>query len=462
MKHTNPFLSSHDVFDWISLFINMDRGQTTRSFRLERSQILAELAGHPEFCAPVIHVAGSKGKGSVTGMVTAMLETWGLKTARYTSPHITEYRERISQGNNFFEESVYITAGEELREVLTTLENSTNYRLFNPQYPEGEEATFFEVLTLYYFLCARQAKCDAMVVETGMGGRLDATNIVDPLVSIITTIELEHTEYLGDTLAAIAGEKAGIIKPKRPLILLDQEPESLAVFKAAASAKESPLYYLPDSAEISNLRVDQNGTSFQLNFSQSLPFTGSLAVSIPIPGNIQAKNAALSIIAVKTAYPEIPQEAIINGLKGFTLPARFERISTNPSIVIDGAHTPHSIRYCTETFTDLYGEGAILLFGCAAKKDAQNMAKTLIPLFSRIIVTAPGTFKTSNPEQVYEVFLNAMDKSKGQELLCIKDTDEAIRETIRIAEKTGLPVLCAGSFYLASEIRSAIMVPNPS
>ncbi|MDR0760472.1 MAG: tetrahydrofolate synthase, partial [Treponema sp.] len=189
----DAFSSSADVFAWLSGFINLERGQSSKSFRLERMEFLSGMAGHPEKSAPVIHVAGSKGKGSVTGMIAAMLEQWGKKTARYTSPHVSEYRERIALDGGFFEESCYIAAGEELRELLRAVpeRGEKAAALFNPAFPHGEEPSFFELLTLYIFLCARRARCDVMVVETGMGGRLDATNIVDPLVSVITSIELE-------------------------------------------------------------------------------------------------------------------------------------------------------------------------------------------------------------------------------------------------------------------------------
>jgi len=148
------------VFDWLSRFINLERGQSSKSFRLERMEFLAELAGHPEHRAPVIHVAGSKGKGSVTGMITAMLEAWGMKTARYTSPHVSEYRERIALGSGFFDESCYIAAGEELRDILHSVQAPAAgpaESLFNPSSPQGEEPSFFEIFTLYFFLCARQA-----------------------------------------------------------------------------------------------------------------------------------------------------------------------------------------------------------------------------------------------------------------------------------------------------------------
>ncbi|MDR0387540.1 MAG: bifunctional folylpolyglutamate synthase/dihydrofolate synthase [Treponema sp.] len=451
----NTFSSSADVFAWLSGFINLERGQTSKSFRPERMELLSALAGHPEKSAPVIHVAGSKGKGSVTGMIAAMLGKWGKKTARYTSPHVTEYRERVTLDGGFFEESCYIAAGEELRETLRVLPESGEKAasLFDPAFPQGEEPSFFELLTLYFFLCARRAGCDAMVVETGMGGRLDATNIVDPLASVITSIELEHTEYLGNTIAAIAGEKAGIVKPRRPLVLMEQSPEALEIFRKAAADKGAPLSYFPEAAYIDDIRVDRNKTAFVLGFREREPFSGPLDLAVSIPGEIQAKNAGLAVLAVKTAFPAISREALQEGLRGFTLPARFERLTDSPPLIIDGAHTPQSTEYCVKTFTSLYGEGGLLIFGCAAKKDARAMARILAPHFSRVIITRPGTFKAGDPETVYRAFREFKD---GDSLVYIADHEEAVRKLLALQQEAGLPALGTGSFYLAANIRIAL------
>ncbi|MDR2247880.1 MAG: bifunctional folylpolyglutamate synthase/dihydrofolate synthase [Treponema sp.] len=451
----DAFSSSADVFAWLSGFINPERGPSSKSFRLERMEFLAEMAGHPETSAPVIHVAGSKGKGSVTGMIAAMLEKWGKKTARYTSPHVSEYRERIAADGGFFEESCYIAAGEELREVLRAVGECGERAaaLFDPAFARGGEPSFFELLTLYFFLCARRAGCDVMVVETGMGGRLDATNIVDPLAAVITAIEREHTEYLGDTLAAIAGEKAGIVKPGRPLVLMEQPPEALEIFRKAAAEREAPLTYFPEAAYINNIRFNTDATAFTLGFTRKTgePFLTPLNLAVGIPGEIQAKNAGLAVLAVRHAFPLISRQAISEGLRNFTLPARFERLLEDPPLVIDGAHTPRSTEYCVKTFTALYGEGGILIFGCAAKKDARGMAQILAPHFSQIIITIPGTFKASDPEKVYQAF---QEFSGGGALFFFPDHTQAITKVLALRQETGLPVLGTGSFYLAADIRA--------
>jgi dihydrofolate synthase/folylpolyglutamate synthase len=293
-----------------------------------------------------------------------------------------------------------------------------------------------------------------------MGGRLDATNIVDPLVSVITPIELEHTGYLGHTLAAIAGEKAGIVKAGRPLALSEQEDEAFGVFKSKTLETGSPLLYFPEKVDLKNIRVTEEKTAFTLVVNNPGNLL-ELELSVAIPGEIQAKNAGLAVLALKTALDTaIDDGAIREGLKGFRLPARFERLTTDPVFIIDGAHTARSADLCAETFTRLYGEGGILLFGCAAGKNLLSMAELLVPRFSRIIITTPGNFKKSSPLEIFEAFTQqAGGKKDPPEIFYIPRTEEAIEKAAKMGEKTGLPVLGTGSFYLAAEIRDTMNKP---
>jgi dihydrofolate synthase/folylpolyglutamate synthase len=466
------FSGSAEVFAWLDRFINLERvlkpgspayapntGSSLPSpegpYRLDRMEALAALAGHPERSAPVIHTAGSKGKGSVTGMISAVLEEAGLFPARYSSPHVLEYRERITAGSRFFDETLYAAAGDELRELAGQWRKA-------PESGMGE-LTFFELFTLYFFLCARRARSGIMAVETGLGGRLDATNIVDPLVSAITVIELEHTGFLGNTIEAVAGEKAGIIKRGRPLVLAEQPQEALAVFRAAAAAKGSPLLYLPDTVKITGLQVRREGTGFTLNFTGTGFFSRPLDLFLPVPGKIQAENGALAVLALKTALPSIGEETIRRGLEKFRLPARFERIREEPPVIVDGAHTPRSVELCAETFSSLYGgelQRSILLFGCAADKDAAAMATILTGRFFRIIITIPGSFKPSYPEKVFAAFQKAygQDGSYGTPPVLVKDTLTAVKTALDLGAETGLPLLVTGSFYLAGIVKAYLSI----
>ncbi|MDR0501687.1 MAG: tetrahydrofolate synthase [Treponema sp.] len=428
-------------------------------------ETLLELAGRPDKCAPSIHIAGSKGKGSVTAMTASILKAAGFRAGRYMSPHVIDIRERVCLGDSYFDEEIYRKAGSELRCLMeeklpaSVKSNPGSASLFDKNSPGGCEPTYWELLTLLFFLCAREANCDAMVVETGMGGRLDSTNVLDPLVSVITLIELEHTAFLGNTIAAVAGEKAGIIKKDKPLILAEQCEEALNVFKEKANEKNSLLFYLPETAEISDIKITAQGANFTLSFKKSLNYQLSIINSpffIPIPGKVQAYNAALAIAAAAAAFPQIKEKAIHEGLANLKIPARFEKIALScemPPFIIDGAHTPQSLEQCIETFCSLYGEGGVLLFGCAADKDMAAMAKIAAPRFAKIIITAPGTFKTSDPARVYENFLIQAGQAKTE---LIRDTKTAVFRARDYSIDNNLPALGTGSFYLVSEIRKHI------
>jgi len=482
MTAGNPTEQTLELYDWLCSFINMEQGLGGKPasagylslgmeehFKLDRIHCLAVLAGHPELCAPAVHIAGSKGKGSVAVMAASILEAAGIKTARYMSPHVSDWRERICRGDgSFFPEKTYLEAGTELRNTYEAYRNLPPVLDRQSGIPPGSpdmvfsgEPTFFELVTLLFFLCARLDDCKAMVVETGLGGRLDATNIVNPAVSVITVIEREHTEYLGTTLALIAGEKAGIIKQGRPTVVAEQSPEVLEVLRQYAEKNAAPFLYLPDCAETREIHIHEGGTDFTLDLrADTTPdsradFTPDLRpgrsltrrFSVPIPGKIHAVNAALAILALTTAFPLVGEESMERGLAASTLPARFEKICSDPPYIVDGAHTPLSVARCAETFCHLYGKGGILLFGCAADKDPQAMAEILLPCFDHCIITAPGSFRASDPAAVYSAFL------AGSDIMYIPDTKAAIEETLRLSEETKLPVLCCGSFYLAATIR---------
>ncbi len=430
-----------DVFGWIDSFINFERGQNSKTFRLDRTETLARLTGNPERCCPSIHVAGSKGKGSTTTMIASILDAAGLKTGLYVSPHVVDYRERVSMARGPFEDSVYAAAGDELGAAVA--------RAREKGMPGEEDPTFFELMTILFFLCCRRAGCGAAAVETGMGGRLDSTNIVDPLASVLTPIELEHTEFLGSTIAAIAGEKAGIIKKGRPVIVAPQQEEALAVFKSKAREMDAPILYLPEEVAVSDAAVSREGTEATLLFSDKELCPRPLSVRLKLVGEIQARNAALAALAVFKAFPSIHPETVEEGLAQATLPARFERVCDDPPTVCDGAHTSASVRLAADAFGALYGDGGVLLFGCAAGKDAAGMAGILAPRFSRVIVTKPGDFKKSDPTIAYRAFA---DIRGGVEL--VEHTGEAIEQALAEARKLEKPVLAIGSFFLAAAVRS--------
>lgn len=442
MNSTVPFRLPADVFDWLM-------------------RIIAACAGNPERSAPAIHIAGSKGKGSITAMLAAALEEAGYRVGRYMSPHIEDYRERITLGDRYFSDDIYIHAGERLREIESVLANpaSREYQALLAVSDGGAaEPTFFELLTLYFFLCAKEACCNVFVVETGMGGRLDPTNISMSECTIITGIELEHTDMLGNTIARIAREKAGIIKPNKRVLIARQKhkdgADALAVFRETAASKNAPLIYLPDFACIENVNISQKGTSWTLRVKD-----GSIApfeLSTPVPGAVQAENGSIAALAALLTFPSVNFEQVARGFAKVKPPARFEKLCGEPAVVVDGAHTALSIELCAQTWTELYGAEGLLIFGCAMGKDVDAMARSLIPHFKHIIITRPGTYKISEPEKIYDVFKKIIQECSGAvpRLDFIIETEKAICYALETAEQEGRAVLGTGSFYMAAEIRN--------
>jgi dihydrofolate synthase/folylpolyglutamate synthase len=382
-------------------------------------------------------------------MISAVLEAAGKRPGRYLSPHVVDWRERICLGGSFFSGAAYAEAGNELFRLYG------DYRSLKSGF--CGEPTFFELITLLFFLCSRNARCGCMVAETGLGGRLDATNIVEPRVTVISAIEKEHTEYLGGSVEKIAEEKAGIVKRHKPLALAEQSETVLEIFRAKAGEQEAPLLYLPRAAAVKNTRLTKNGTAFSLMFTDP-EFAGlSADYSLGVPGAVYAKNAALALLAAKKAFPDLSVDEARSGLAAFRLPARFEALDAGTGLpfIADGAHTPHSAALCAETFGELYGSGGILLFGCAKGKDAEGMAESLLPHFSTVIITSPGTFRESDPEEAYGAFCrkaSTFPAASRPSVSIVTDTKNAFEKALQTASEKKLPVLACGSFYLAGEV----------
>jgi dihydrofolate synthase/folylpolyglutamate synthase len=426
--------SSREVFDLFLPFANLERGQAVGVFRLDRMRALCALFGHPESSFKSIHVAGSKGKGSVSAMLASVLDASGRKTGLYTSPHILDYSERISLGPAPMPEGIIIGEGEKIARALGEWEKSPHAELGPP--------TFFELVTLLAFLCFRAAGCAWAVIETGLGGRLDSTNVIMPEASVLTAIELEHTDYLGNSIVAIAGEKAGIIKPGRPVFCGRMREEALAVMEKKARDESAPFFAAKDIASLEEVRLLPEGTEALLSLKRPVGEPRSLGLRLSLSGSIQAENAALAAMVIDALFPDAADGDLCRGLGRVRLPARFQRLREAPALVVDGSHTPDSVRLCGETWKALYGPGGILVFGCAADKDARGMALALQGLFGRVIVTTPGTFKKSSPLAVFEAF-----RGSCPSLILEPDT----RKALALAESGGDRILVAGSFYLAAE-----------
>jgi dihydrofolate synthase / folylpolyglutamate synthase len=439
------FTTPDEGFAWMESLSNMERSDRDkkRAFRLERMRELCRHFGDPQDSCPVVHIAGTKGKGSTAAFLAFIQAEAGKRTGLYTSPHLTDYRERIQ----------IITAGEGSRpvpdEILTGLMNRIRTEL-DRKVLGGGYPTTFELLTLLAFLSFRELGCGRVVLETGLGGRLDATNVCRPELTLITPIEKEHTEFLGNTLEEIAGEKGGIIKPGVPLLTARQKPEVLSVLKRIAGERGSALAALEDHLRGRDVSYDDGG-SMDVRYrwqGDSSPIT---SISLSMVGAIQADNAALAVMAAPYLSAAPPEASVKRGLSRAHLPGRSHILSRNPLVMLDGAHTPRSVEAILEAFTGVASDASerVLIFGCAQDKDARAMAAVLARAFDRIIISRPGTFKKSDPPGIARIF--------SEFAICELVENPAEAVGIALAElPPGGALLVTGSFYLAGEIYHAL------
>lgn len=435
-----------DFYNWLSTFLNFEKTQTKGIFWLDSMKFLAEKLGNPQNEIPCIHVAGSKGKGSVSAMLSNIIEASGKKCGLYTSPHISDFRERVKSASSFFEDSVYEKAADTLVECVNSIKES--------ELPGQRPLTWFELVTVYSFLCFKYANVDYAVYETGLGGRLDSTNIVKPLLSVLMPIEKEHTEFLGNTISEIAGEKAGIIKAGRPCIVSFQNYiEAEEVFLKKSESMKSECLFVKDFVSNTNYSYTSQGLmnlSFDFTFAQKEK--EKYQMTLKMLGKVQAQNAQTALLAIKKALPGIKKNQIIQGLENTFIPARFEikKIGKSP-IVLDGAHTVKSISNTIECLKSVYPEKNYkLLFACAGDKDIEDIIPLFKNTFEKVIFTSPKSVRSCNSKKSFQL-------ASKENIKCelIDDLKCAINTLISQAQKTDI-IIVTGSFYLVSEVKELL------
>ncbi|MDR1626985.1 MAG: bifunctional folylpolyglutamate synthase/dihydrofolate synthase [Spirochaetia bacterium] len=431
------FSSAGEVFSWLESFSNFEKTAfALRNFRLDRMEALLEHFGRPHRACRSVHIAGSKGKGSTAAFLASVLRAAGFKTGLYTSPHLVSYKERISLAGEEIPDGVFVRQGETLKATLESLDAS--------RFPGGELPTTFELLSCLGFLIFRHLGCEWVVLETGMGGRLDATNVCLPQAVVLTPIELEHTEYLGATIAAIAGEKAGIIKKGIPVFVGPQTGEALCVFRAHAARKGCRLRYLPECFQSITSHTDSGGTwARMLPAGRETP----LGLRLRLRGEVQAENAALAFLAIRDILPQIPENTVLRGLQEADIPGRFQKLGDSPPVFIDGSHTPLSVTRLLHSFREIYPRPDTLVLGIVGGKRQEEIASILCPAFRRVIVTTPGTFKASDPRRLHEIC-----SAHNANASLVPDPAEALAQAKKGLPGPDCPILVTGSFYLAGEI----------
>jgi dihydrofolate synthase/folylpolyglutamate synthase len=403
---------------------------------LDAVRRLCELCGNPQESFAVVHVAGTNGKGSVCAMVEAVLRQAGLRTGLYTSPHMVRFNERIRIGGQDISDAALV-------EALAACEKAAG----KVGREQGHEVTFFEITTVMAFLCFQRAGVQVAVLETGLGGRLDATNVVLPLVSVITRIAMDHEAYLGNTLEAVAGEKAGIIKPGRPVVCGPQEPEAEAVLRRVAATCGAPYIAATDVAAGRRTGGDFSGQ--KVHGETTGGWSGT--AWIPLTGAHQLENLGIALAALETVFgllgSEIPYAVVRDGLAAMRWRGRFERLREHPLVIADAAHNPSGAGTLVATLKTLGLKRVGLVTGMCADKDVAGVVRLLAGVTRRV-----WAVPIANPRSLPASELAVHFVQAGVEATPVDTVADALRAAEAWALKEDSAVIIAGSIFLLGEV----------
>jgi dihydrofolate synthase/folylpolyglutamate synthase len=384
------------------------------NFGLENTRKLAALAGNPQEKLRFIHVAGTNGKGSTCAMLESIYRTAGLRVGLFTSPHLVSLRERIQINRQLIPENELVRLVEEIQPLLK-------------EFSADNHLTLFEVVTVMALKFFAEQKCDLVIWETGLGGRLDATNIVTPLASVITNIAFDHQQWLGDTLEKIAAEKAGIIKPGIPVLTATEKKSALAVIEEIAREKNAPL-----------VKVGQ---------ASRLPRTGKMPAPLLL-GEHQKTNAALALATVEVLQKQIPvgDGKIREGLQNINWPGRLQLIEKpdGQKFLLDGAHNvagAEALRAALEN--NFSGVRPVFIFGALADKNWPEICRKLAPLAAKIFTVPVASERTADARELAKIFHSA---NPAAEITVCKSLADAL-----ITSKEEPFVVVTGSLYLVGE-----------
>jgi len=348
----------------------------TAKLGLDRIRVVLDALGHPESACRFVHVAGTNGKGSTCAMIEAGLRAAGVSTGLYISPHLSEPVERIQIGGRPVSSERFSSAFDEVHAVSERLLAAGRI---------DAHPTYFESVTAMAFVLFRELRAGTVVLETGLGGRLDATNVVSTVLTVITPIDFDHEQFLGHTLEAIAGEKAGILKPGVPAIVARQRPEALQVLLRRARELNVPVT-CSSSALVADISVDERRSSFRLNGDE---------ICCPLPGEHQVENAVTAALALRELG--CPPD----GIAETKWPGRLEWVLDHPAIVLDGAHNPAGARALAAYIRQFFvGRRIWIVYGTMRDKAVDEITGTLFPLAAEVIVTASRYTRSLRPEAV--------------------------------------------------------------
>lgn len=444
----------NDALDYLYSFIDYSLKRNFRNaaekFDLNRMRQFMGLLGNPHQDYGIIHVAGTKGKGSVSSLCASVLSAQGYKTGLYTSPHMVEFTERIRIDGKMIPKMDLVEMMDKLKPVAE----------------QAPDITTFELTTAIAFLYFSIKKVDYAVFEVGLGGRLDATNVVDPIVSVITSISYDHVQILGNTLSAIAGEKGGIIKPNTPVVVAPQKEEARLKLESIAKERNAPIIqvgrdylYAADSHSL-------DGQHFLMWTPEEQPLVDEFIetagrniwspnrLKIPLLGFHQVENAATAYAALKTAEKfgvEISQAAYQQGFSQVEWPGRLELLRRHPPVILDSAHNRYSALRLRQAMDDYFpGLPILLVFGASEDKDIEGMFQELLPRVRRVITT-----QTTHPRAIDAAVLVELAHRSGRSAEAIVPIEDAFKKALEEAGEDCV-ILITGSIFVAAAARDIL------
>ena len=438
-----PFRTYDEAFAWLAARTNYETMATQRyddrTYGLARVERLLDQCGRPDREMDVAQIVGSKGKGSTSAALASILRASGRRVGLFTSPHLIDPRERVAVDGAPIDDALMISAVQSLRSHV------------DDAAARGEPATFFEIHTVAALIAFRAARCDAVVLEAGMGGRLDATTAADACVKVLTSVSLDHTQHLGKTRAAIAGEKAAVARRGVPFVSGERVGDVAGnVVAEACRRARAPLV-----ATGRDFRVERPATSFDSATGRSLTTFRlrhdgrALDLAVPLLGVHQARNAALAAVAARIAGwrgARIDDATIRAGLAATTIAARLQCVARDPLVLIDGAHTPASFGALAGTLRAvLPRRKLVFVVGMSADKDVAGSLRRLRGAASRIVATASSQPRAAAPEDIA-----AAARAAGLSATPVTGVADALARARTLAGRHGA-VIVTGSLYLCGE-----------
>lgn len=442
------FKSYEDALRFLDARVDLERARLTRQhrgkFKLDRMKALARQLGDPQDAMRVVHVAGTKGKGSVCAMVASCLEGCGYTVGLYTSPHLVDIRERVRINGEMITPDEFRACMEKVAAAATAVEGRHG------------EATYFELVTALGFVYFAKKAVDIAVIEVGLGGRLDATNIVRPDVAVVTQISYDHTAVLGDTLPEIAREKAGIFKACGAAITMPQAPGVVEAMREVASAAGAHLEVLGSEIDFSFRFESSADLGPHHRVCVTTPRSGFEHFASPLPGEHQAYNCGLALAALdmlRARGIEMHEADVAHGLSCTHIEGRMEQVHDQPRIILDGAHNAASMSALVKTVgAHIPYDSMVMVFGCAVDKDIRGMLEQVDLGADKVIFTR----SSSNPRAADPVELQRLfAEVSGKMSQVVPDLKDAINTAYRAVGKGDL-ILVAGSFYLVGEAKALL------